>query len=86
MKEARERAAKKKRKQQKMTTTPGAYLGKLIQAASADKYGKLLAVYKKLGRAQEGRKFIEKLEGKSWNDIPPIMRKKLGEISKEYPL
>jgi hypothetical protein len=64
---------------------PEKYLSKLVSAEKADRTGKLLPIYKRLGGAQEGRKLIRTLEGKSWKDLPQNLRNKVSDMLKEYP-
>lgn len=61
------------------------YLKRLIHAESSDRDGKLLSIYQKLGGAQEGRRFIRKLKGKSWRELTPDIQKKITMMAHDHP-
>jgi hypothetical protein len=69
-----------------VSRSPEAYLKRLIRAEDADRDGKLLPIYRKLGGPQDGRKFIRRLKGKPWGDLAPEARKKIAGLSAQYPL
>jgi hypothetical protein len=65
---------------------PQAYLKRLIIAEESDQKGRLLPVYKKLGGALPGRKWIQKLRKIPWEQIDPEKRKTIIKLARTHPI